>query len=66
MIRDPISGMLDIYMSAMSHRLNQEMRVLIGDHHHFMPLTPISSIYGMNFTTPGTRLFGIGLLRRSE
>mgnify|MGYP000851105199 FL=1 len=49
MIRDLISGMLDIYMSAMSHRLNQEMRVLTVITTIFMPLTLISSIYGMNF-----------------
>ena len=44
-----VAGMLDIYMSAMSHRLNQEMRVLTVITTIFMPLTLISSIYGMNF-----------------
>lgn len=49
MIRDLIGGMLDIYMSAMSNRLNQQMRVLTVITTIFMPLTLISSIYGMNF-----------------
>lgn len=49
MIRDLISAMLDIYMSAMSNRLNQQMRVLTVITTIFMPLTLISSIYGMNF-----------------
>lgn len=49
MIRDLMSGMLDIYMSAMSNRLNQQMRVLTVITTIFMPLTLISSVYGMNF-----------------
>lgn len=47
--REVISGMLDLYMSAQSNRLNVQMRVLTVITIIFMPLTLIAGIYGMNF-----------------
>ncbi|MBM4340631.1 MAG: magnesium/cobalt transporter CorA [Deltaproteobacteria bacterium] len=47
--RDIISGMLDIYLSSVSNRLNSVMKVLTIIATIFMPLTFIAGIYGMNF-----------------
>lgn len=47
--RDVISGMLDIYLSAVSNRVNQEVRALTVVAIVFMPATLISGIFGMNF-----------------
>lgn len=49
--RDIVSGMLDIYLSSLSNRLNQIMKVLTIIATIFMPLTFIAGIYGMNFNT---------------
>ena len=48
-LRDISSGMIDVYLSSMSNRLNEVMKVLTIIATIFMPLTFISSIYGMNF-----------------
>ena len=47
--REMLSGMLDIYLSSISHRLNEVMKVLTIIATIFMPLTFIAGIYGMNF-----------------
>jgi magnesium transporter len=47
--RDVIGGMLDIYLSAVSNRVNQEVRALTVVAIIFMPATLISGIFGMNF-----------------
>ena len=47
--RDMISGMLDIYLSSVSNRMNSVMKVLTIIATIFMPLTFIAGIYGMNF-----------------
>lgn len=47
--RDMLSGMLDIYLSSLSHRLNEVMKVLTVVSTIFMPLTFIAGVYGMNF-----------------
>jgi magnesium transporter len=47
--RDMVSGMLDIYLSSVSNRLNAVMKVLTIIATIFMPLTFIGGIYGMNF-----------------
>ncbi|MBU0675600.1 MAG: magnesium/cobalt transporter CorA [Proteobacteria bacterium] len=49
--RDMISGMLDIYLSSISNRMNEVMKVLTIYAAIFVPLTLISGIYGMNFNT---------------
>jgi magnesium transporter len=47
--RDMISGMLDIYLSSISNRMNAVMKVLTIIATIFMPITFIAGIYGMNF-----------------
>lgn len=47
--RDMVSGMLDLYLSSISNRLNSVMKVLTIIATIFMPLTFIAGIYGMNF-----------------
>jgi magnesium transporter len=47
--RDMVSGMLDIYLSSVSNRLNSVMKVLTIITTIFMPLTFLAGIYGMNF-----------------
>lgn len=47
--RDIVSGMIDIYLSSMSNKMNQIMKVLTIIATIFIPLTFITSIYGMNF-----------------
>jgi magnesium transporter len=47
--RDMNSGMLDIYMSSVSNRMNDVMKVLTIFAAIFIPLTFIAGIYGMNF-----------------
>lgn len=48
-LRDVLSGILEIYLSSVSHRLNEVMKVLTIISTIFMPLTFIAGIYGMNF-----------------
>jgi magnesium transporter len=47
--RDLVSGMHDMYMSAVSNRMNEIMKVLTIIATIFIPLTFIAGIYGMNF-----------------
>ena len=47
--RDLISGMLDIYLSSISNKMNNVMKVLTIIATIFIPLTFITGIYGMNF-----------------
>jgi len=47
--RDLISGMIDIYLSSLSMKLNEVMKYLTIIATIFMPLTFIVGIYGMNF-----------------
>jgi magnesium transporter len=47
--RDMLSGMLDIYLSSISNRLNEVMKVLTIIATIFMPLTFLAGVYGMNF-----------------
>jgi magnesium transporter len=48
-LRDMLSGMLDIYLSSVSNRLNEVMKVLTIIATIFMPLSFIVGLYGMNF-----------------
>jgi len=48
-LRDMLSGMLDIYLSSVSYRMNGIMKVLTVIATIFMPLTFIVGLYGMNF-----------------
>ncbi len=48
-LRDVVAGMLDIYLSSVSYRLNEIIKVLTLFSTIFMPLTFIVGVYGMNF-----------------
>ena len=47
--REMVSGLLDIYLSSMSNRTNEIMKVLTLVATIFIPLTFIVGLYGMNF-----------------
>lgn len=47
--REMLSGMLDIYLSSLSNRMNDIMRLLTVIATIFIPLTFIVGVYGMNF-----------------
>lgn len=47
--RESITGMLDIYLSRASNRMNEVMQVLTVISTVFIPLTLMASIYGMNW-----------------
>lgn len=49
--RDLLSGMMEIYISSINTKLNEVMKVLTVFATIFIPLTFISSLYGMNFDT---------------
>jgi len=47
--REMASGLLDIYLTSLSNRLNEVMRVLTIISTIFMPLSFLAGVYGMNF-----------------
>ncbi|MFP3872470.1 MAG: magnesium/cobalt transporter CorA [Candidatus Natronoplasma sp.] len=47
--RDILSGLLDLYLSSISNKMNEVMKVLTIIATIFIPLTFIAGIYGMNF-----------------
>jgi magnesium transporter len=47
--RDLIAGMMDIYLSSLSNRMNEVMKVLTIISTIFIPVTFIAGVYGMNF-----------------
>ena len=47
--RDMVAGMLDLYLSSLSNRMNEVMKVLTIIATIFIPLTFIAGVYGMNF-----------------
>ncbi|MFU8819245.1 MAG: magnesium/cobalt transporter CorA [Desulfurivibrio sp.] len=47
--RDVVAGLLDIYLSSLSNRMNETMKVLTIFAAIFIPLTFIAGVYGMNF-----------------
>lgn len=48
-LRDMLSEMLDVYLSVLSNRINEVMKVLTIITTIFIPLSFIAGIYGMNF-----------------
>ena len=48
-IRDLIAGLMDIYVTSLSNRINLQIRVLTVITTIFMPLTLLTGIFGMNF-----------------
>jgi magnesium transporter len=47
--RDIITGLLDLYLSSISNRMNEIMKVLTIMSTLFIPLTFLVGVYGMNF-----------------
>lgn len=47
--RDLLSGMMDIYLSSISNKMNEVMKVLTIISTIFIPVTFIAGVYGMNF-----------------
>lgn len=47
--RDMTTGILDVYLTAISNRMNEVMKVLTVIATIFIPLTFIAGVYGMNF-----------------
>jgi magnesium transporter len=47
--QDILSGMLDLYLSSVSNRMNEVMKVLTIFASIFIPLTFMAGVYGMNF-----------------
>jgi magnesium transporter len=47
--RDMLSGMLDMYLSSVSNRMNEVMKFLTIIGTIFSPLTFLAGVYGMNF-----------------
>jgi magnesium transporter len=53
--RDLATGLLDLYMSTVSNRMNEVMKVLTVLASIFIPLTFLAGIYGMNFDPDASR-----------
>ena len=47
--REILAGMLETYLSSVSNRMNQVMKVLTIIATIFIPLTFLAGVYGMNF-----------------
>ncbi|MFC1514774.1 magnesium/cobalt transporter CorA [Candidatus Omnitrophota bacterium] len=47
--RDVVSGMVDMYLSSISNKMNEVMKVLTMIATIFIPITFVAGIYGMNF-----------------
>ncbi len=47
--RDMVSGMIEVYLTSVSYKLNEIMKVLTIIATIFIPLTFIAGVYGMNF-----------------
>jgi magnesium transporter len=54
--RDVTSGLMEIYLSSISNRTNEIMKVLTIITAVFVPMTLIAGIYGMNFNTHASKL----------
>lgn len=48
--RDVLSGILDVYLSSVSNKMNEVMKILTIIATIFIPLTFVAGMYGMNFT----------------
>ena len=49
--RELTSGLMDVYLSAVSNKTNEVMKLLAVISTIFIPLTFVAGIYGMNFNT---------------
>lgn len=67
-LRDLATGLLDVYLTSVSHRVNLEVRTLTMVATIFMPATLIAGIFGMNFrempwlASPGGFAYALGLM----
>ena len=67
-LREQASGLLDVYLTTVSHRVNLEVRTLAVVATIFMPATLIAGIFGMNFrempwlTLSNGYLYALGLM----
>lgn len=67
-VRELLGDLMDIYLSAMSNRLNVEVRILTVLTTLFLPATLITGIFGMNFdrmpllTDPAGFYVALGLM----
>jgi magnesium transporter len=50
--REMLAGMLDLYLSSMSHKMNEVMRVLTVIATIFIPLSFLADVYDLNFFIP--------------
>jgi magnesium transporter len=48
-LRDVVSGLMDLYLSSVSNRMNEVMKVLTIMASIFIPLSFLAGVYGMNF-----------------
>ena len=48
-LRDMVSSLMDLYLSSVSNRMNEIMKVLTIIATIFIPLSFIAGLYGMNF-----------------
>ena len=53
--REFINGLLEVYLSNASHRMNEVVKLLTIISTIFIPLTFVVGIYGMNFRTDASR-----------
>jgi magnesium transporter len=53
--REIANGLMDLYLSIMSQRMNEVMKVLTIIATLFIPLSFIAGLYGMNFDTSASR-----------
>ncbi len=53
--REIASGLVDVYLSSVSNRMNEVMKMLTIIATIFIPLTFIVGVYGMNFDTHASR-----------
>ena len=49
--RDMVAGLLEIYLSSVSNRMNEVMKVLTIIATIFIPLSFLAGVFGMNFDT---------------
>lgn len=49
--RELASGLMDVYLSAVSNKMNEIMKLLTVVSSIFIPLTFVAGVYGMNFNT---------------
>lgn len=55
-LRDLVGGALETYLSVISNRMNEVMKILAVITTLFMPVTFLSGFFGMNFFQPVTQL----------